>query len=157
MPVRPATRRDIPVMAQVLAASFGPDRLYQVMFPRMDEYWSDYEGAIREYLWVSWYDYRKVLTVSYTEEEEDDDLADDKGGSETTALQWNFYEQVGPFAAQFFSAPHRQIHWALEILAVLPEEQGKGFGRELVVEGLERVRRDPAGHGEAGELPVSVN
>jgi predicted N-acetyltransferase YhbS len=34
---------------------------------------------------------------------------------------------------------------------VSPEHQGKGFGRELVAEGLERARNDPQ-----GEVPVVV-
>ncbi|RMD41551.1 hypothetical protein DV735_g3590, partial [Chaetothyriales sp. CBS 134920] len=162
MPVRPATRRDIPVMAHVVAASFGPDRLYQVMFPRMNEYWADYEAALRDHLWLTWYDYRKVLThkkqrITGVAEWERAGPGWEKavyglwGGRWDPRLLWNFFQQVGPFAAAFFAAPHRQTHWALETLAVLPGEQGKGYGRDLVLEGLERASTDPA-----GDLPVSV-
>jgi ribosomal protein S18 acetylase RimI-like enzyme len=36
-------------------------------------------------------------------------------------------------------------------MAVHPEYQGKGFGRELVQQGLERAKHDPE-----GDLPVCV-
>jgi hypothetical protein len=66
MPVRLATARDIPVMASVLAAAFGPDKLFQVLFPFQREHPGDFERALRESLWLSWYDYGKVLMVSYS-------------------------------------------------------------------------------------------
>ncbi|OQV00858.1 hypothetical protein CLAIMM_06300 [Cladophialophora immunda] len=52
-------------MATVLAAAFGPDRLFQVMFPFQQQHPGDFERALRESLWLSLYDYRKVLMVSY--------------------------------------------------------------------------------------------
>ncbi|OAP56217.1 hypothetical protein AYL99_09396 [Fonsecaea erecta] len=65
MPVRRAVAADIPVMATVLAAAFGPDRLFQVLFPFQQQHPADFERALRESLWLSWYDYQKVLMVSY--------------------------------------------------------------------------------------------
>ncbi|KIY02244.1 uncharacterized protein Z520_02382 [Fonsecaea multimorphosa CBS 102226] len=65
MPVRRAASADIPVMATVLAAAFGPDRMFQVLFPFKQQHPADFERALRESLWLSWYDYRKVLMVSY--------------------------------------------------------------------------------------------
>lgn len=67
MPIRPATRADIPIMATVLAASFSPDRLFQVMFPHQKEHPEAFVQALEEYLWLSWYDYKKLLMVSYHE------------------------------------------------------------------------------------------
>jgi len=64
---------------------------------------------------------------------------------------WNFLPSILPFGRPFFSAPHRQIHWSLEILAIHPDHQGKGYGRELVEQGLERSKCDPE-----GDLPVCV-
>ena len=55
-------------MAQVLAASFGPDSLFQVMFPHQDEYPEDLVTAFRRTLKVSWWDYSKVLMVSYEQD-----------------------------------------------------------------------------------------
>ena len=52
-------------MAQVLAASFGPDPLFQHMFPHREQYPQDFMRALRENLLLSWWDYQKVLTVSY--------------------------------------------------------------------------------------------
>jgi hypothetical protein len=52
-------------MATVLAASFGPDRLFQVFFPYQNEHPQAFVQALEEALWLSWYDYRKVLMVSY--------------------------------------------------------------------------------------------
>ncbi|RMZ85427.1 hypothetical protein DV737_g754, partial [Chaetothyriales sp. CBS 132003] len=242
MPVRPATRRDIPIMAQVMAASFGPDPLFQVFFPLQKKYWSDFEGAIRDNMWLAWYDYTKVLMVSYSDSDDDDDddsvprpslpsseckaAAVDQDtallrpppskreritgvaewertgrgwqwihgawgawdprllvrpvlaffyrlrrrvvGNRAAAISafslrenttgpppltlWNFEEQVGPYISQFFSAPHRQTRWSLNNLAVHPNEQGKGYGRELVAGGFERLTKNDA----EGELPVSV-
>ncbi|KIW10148.1 hypothetical protein PV08_11109 [Exophiala spinifera] len=65
MPVRLATRADMPVMAQVYVASFGPDRLFKVFFPRMDEYPDDFLRAAEEHLWLTWYDYSKIILLSY--------------------------------------------------------------------------------------------
>lgn len=65
--------------------------------------------------------------------------------------QWNFISRILPYAASFFSEPHRQTHWSLEILAVHPDYHGKGYGRELVNYGLERAKSDPE-----GDLPVCV-
>ncbi|ETI29383.1 hypothetical protein G647_01836 [Cladophialophora carrionii CBS 160.54] len=69
MPVRLATARDIPIMASVLAAAFGPDKLFRVLFPFQQEHPEDFERALRESLWLSWYDFRKVLMVSYSSED----------------------------------------------------------------------------------------
>ena len=52
-------------MAQVLGASFGPDKLFQIMFPHQDEYPEDLVTAFRRSLRASWWDYSKVLMVSY--------------------------------------------------------------------------------------------
>ena len=71
---------------------------------------------------------------------------------ENPLTYWNFGPIIVPFIIQFMSAPHRALHWSLEILAVHPNHQGKGYGRELVQHGLEGfVREDPA-----GELPACV-
>lgn len=64
MALRLATKVDIPIMATVLAASFGPDRLFQILFPHQKEYPAAFVQAMEEYLWLSWYDYRKFLVVS---------------------------------------------------------------------------------------------
>ncbi|KAK5943159.1 hypothetical protein PMZ80_004165 [Knufia obscura] len=65
MPIRPARHSDIPIMAQVLGASFGPDRLFQVMFPHQDQYPEDLVTAFRRSLRRAWWDYSKILMVSY--------------------------------------------------------------------------------------------
>jgi hypothetical protein len=65
MPVRLATKDEIPIMAKVLASAFGPDRLFQVMFPHQKEYPDAFIQAMEESLWLSWYDYSKTLVVSY--------------------------------------------------------------------------------------------
>lgn len=64
---------------------------------------------------------------------------------------WNFLPRILPFVAPFFSAPHRQVHWSLEVLAVHPAFQGQGYGRELVEQGLARAKCDPE-----GDLPACV-
>lgn len=76
MPIRPARHSDTPIMAQVLGASFGPDRLFQVMFPHQDEYPEDLVTAFRRSLRRAWWDYSKILMVSYetpSSEPTDDD------------------------------------------------------------------------------------
>ena len=65
MPVRLATGADIPIMASVLSAAFGPDALFKHLFPYQDEYPQDMEAAMRENLWLAFYDAKKVLVVSY--------------------------------------------------------------------------------------------
>lgn len=76
MPIRPATRADIPIMANVLAAAFGPDPFFKVMFPHMAQYPRSFVQALRENLWVSWYDYHKVLMVAYEDEPQESDPED---------------------------------------------------------------------------------
>ena len=222
MPIRPATRDDIPIMAKVLAASFGPDAMFQVMFPYQQQFPESFVQAMRDNLWLSWYDYRKILMVSYdTSNEVQLDVPSEsdallpkivkatapkqritglaewervgKGWERLYGLwgwwdprriikpllstfysfrrrifgnrasvratsenpdplmMWDFVRQVMPYILHFFDAPHRQTHWSLEILAVHPHEQGKGYGKDLVLDGLERSRADPE-----GDLPVCV-
>lgn len=67
MPIRLARWADTGIMADVLAASFGPDRLFEVMFPYKDQHWNDFVKHWRRNLRVSWWDYSKVLMVSYEE------------------------------------------------------------------------------------------
>ena len=66
MPIRLARYSDIPEMSTVLAASFGPDKLFQVMFPNQKQYPEDFVDAFRTRLRESWWDYSRVLMVSYT-------------------------------------------------------------------------------------------
>lgn len=65
MPVRFATKADIPVMATILTAAFGPDRLFQVLFPHQRQHPEAFTRALEENLWLAWYDYKKSLVVSY--------------------------------------------------------------------------------------------
>lgn len=64
MPVRPATKADIPTMAAIMAAAFGPDPLFQVIFPHQSQYLEAFVQAFEDQLWLSWYDYRRCLFVS---------------------------------------------------------------------------------------------
>lgn len=65
-------------MARVLAASFGPDNLFQIMFPHQDEYPEDLVTAFRRSLRVSWWDYSKVLLVSYQDVKDNVEALDDE-------------------------------------------------------------------------------
>lgn len=65
MPIRPARYSDIPIMARVLAASFGPDQLFQIMFPHQNDYPDDFIKAFRRGMRVDWWDYSKALMISY--------------------------------------------------------------------------------------------
>jgi len=83
MPLRLATKADIPIMATVWAAAFGQsDRLFDFMFPNKKEYPQYYEQAAREALWPSYYDYSKVMMVSYEISKGDEE----DQSNETTAL-----------------------------------------------------------------------
>jgi hypothetical protein len=86
MSVRPATKADIPMMAAVLAASFGPDPLFQVMFPSQSQYPQAYVQALEEYLWCCWYDYSKCLFVSYCEDPTEDQPLEEGPGDEQQLL-----------------------------------------------------------------------
>ena len=66
MPTRLAEYSDIPQMSKVLAASFGPDKLFQVMFPHQIAYESDFVDAFQTRLTENWWDYTRVQMVSYT-------------------------------------------------------------------------------------------
>ncbi|EXJ59771.1 hypothetical protein A1O7_03918 [Cladophialophora yegresii CBS 114405] len=232
MPVRLARAGDIPIMASVLAAAFGPDKLFRVLFPHQQEHPGDFERALRESLWLSWYDFRKVLMVSYSYSSGDAPGQKDEGslstGEEKTSLlrspggetitgmaEWErvvhgtaragfgachvngflgwwdprrlmkpllslFYRvrrffvpnkaakrptkadpqeltywMLGPmvfrWGKQFMAGAHRERHWSLEILGVDPRYHGRGYGRELVKQGLEMARSDPE-----GDLPACV-
>jgi len=72
-------------MAQVLTASFGPDKLFQIMFPHQDIYSEDFVTAFRRKLREGWWDYSKVLMVSYeTQTSRVEDLDDEKRALVTT-------------------------------------------------------------------------
>ncbi|KAK5267787.1 hypothetical protein LTR99_009757 [Exophiala xenobiotica] len=86
MSVRPATKADIPIVAAVLAASFGPDPLFQVMFPYQSQYPQAYVQALEEYLWCCWYDYSKCLFVSYYESPTEDQQLEGGPGEEQQLL-----------------------------------------------------------------------
>ena len=46
-----------------------------------------------------------------------------------------------PFISRcYLSPPHRQTHWSLSCLSVLPDYQNRGHGRQLVAWGTERAR-----------------
>lgn len=66
---------------------------------------------------------------------------------------WNFGPSITPFLKPFFDAPHRQVHWSLENLAVHPAHQGQGHGRQLVDRVLQICQSDPV---EDGGPPVCV-
>ncbi|OAP60363.1 hypothetical protein AYL99_05365 [Fonsecaea erecta] len=241
MPVRPATRSDIPAMAEIYAAAFQNDSLFRLLFPHSEQHPDDFVEAARERLSLAWYDFGQILMVSYQASPGDMGQDQDEGsallasgapkqiGSEMVtgfalwervgkgwehvhgawgrwdpresrifptdkacplsssipgllikptvstfysvrryfwpnkaAVQptakdpdpltlWNFVPRILPFCAHFFSAPHRQIRWSLEVLTVHPSHQGKGYGRELVEDGLLRAKKDPS-----GDLPVCV-
>lgn len=53
----------------------------------------------------------------------------------------NVLERAKPFFAHHWSGTRTKA-WSLETLGVKPEYQGRGFGRELVRQGLERARQD---------------
>ena len=74
------------MMAAVLAASFGPDPLLQVMFPYQSQYPGAYVQAVEEYLWCCWYDYSKCLFVSYDETSTDDQQHEEGPGEEQQLL-----------------------------------------------------------------------
>ncbi|EEP76165.1 predicted protein [Uncinocarpus reesii 1704] len=47
-----------------------------------------------------------------------------------------------PFVSHYFSAPYRQTTWTLTALAVLPQYQNRGHGRQLASWGLERAKQE---------------
>ena len=91
MPIRHARWSDIPIMARVLAASFGPDKLFQIMFPYQDEYPEDLVTAFRRSIRVAWWDYSKVLMVSYEEQDTADEYSTSRNGKKeviTGMIEW---------------------------------------------------------------------
>jgi GNAT superfamily N-acetyltransferase len=64
---------------------------------------------------------------------------------------WMLGPMISRFGRQFMGGAHCESHWSLEILGVDPRFQGHGYGRELVEQGLEMARSDPA-----GDLPGCV-
>ncbi|KIY00947.1 uncharacterized protein Z520_03613 [Fonsecaea multimorphosa CBS 102226] len=223
MPIRPATRSDIPAMAEIYAAAFRADPLFRFLFPYVDEHPEAFVQAARENLSVAWWDFGQILMVSYKasqgspgqgQDERTALLASEAAKQDTESLTltgfaqwermgkgwehlhgiwgwwdprllikptvstfyrirryiwpnkaaarptpedpdpltiWNFVPRILPFCGHFFSAPHRQVRWSLEVLGVHPDHQGKGYGRELVEDGLLRAKKDPE-----GDLPVCV-
>jgi hypothetical protein len=70
MSIRPASLRDIPSLSYILTQSFGPDPLFKHLFPYQSQYPADFERALRESLYISFFDYRKSIFVSYLPEED---------------------------------------------------------------------------------------
>jgi GNAT superfamily N-acetyltransferase len=87
MPIRPATKADIPTCAKILAAAFGPDPLFQVTFPHQKEHPEAFVQAMEEHLWLAWWDYSKVLMVSYYLESKSDATATtNEAGKDATTV-----------------------------------------------------------------------
>lgn len=91
-------------MARVLAASFGPDELFQVLFPYQDQYPEDLVTALRRNLQVSWWNYSKILMVSYEDKQSSniEDLDDEeqhisvhRGGKKEIITGLCEWERVG--------------------------------------------------------------
>lgn len=53
------------MMARIQAISFGPDKLFQVLFPHQQMHPDDMERAFKYSLQAAWWDYSQVLLVSY--------------------------------------------------------------------------------------------
>lgn len=51
-------------------------------------------------------------------------------------------ERSFPFIAHYWRSPERVENWYLQLCGSGPEFQGKGYGRELVVWGLQRAKRE---------------
>ena len=73
MPIRQAHHSDIPQLAEILAASFGPDKLFQVTFPFQNEHPEYLVRAFRQKLIESWWSNRKVVMCSYCMEKKEED------------------------------------------------------------------------------------
>jgi hypothetical protein len=73
MPIRPALLSDIPSLSYILTQSFGPDPLFRHLFPYQSQYPNDFERALRESLYISFFDYRKSVFVSYLPYPDEDD------------------------------------------------------------------------------------
>lgn len=222
MPIRQASYADIPAIARVFAASFGPDELFQIMYPYQDEYYEDFVTVLRRKLREHWWNYSMVLMVSYLEDakQEEQQVVDDEVSDERRALlassppppksekhnqiitgaavwqregpgwetlwhaygRWdprllvrqlltwrhalsdwlrpcraaarpsshdpdpvhlgNLTPRLAPFAELFLRDAHAPRHWSLEMLAVHPRHQGRGFGRALAERGLRWARDD---------------
>jgi len=72
MPIRVARHSDIPRLAEVRAASFGPDAFVQFLVPHMHEHYQDFVGLLRRRIRESWWNYAKITYVSY-------EIVDDEG------------------------------------------------------------------------------
>jgi len=126
MPLRPAAKVDIPAMATILAASFGPDPLFQFKFPCQSQHPEVFAQAFRGNLWLSWYDYKKLLLVSYetsdggpVQESSEHDSLLSKGSSNVEAKEFITgiaeWERVGKGWEHLYGAwgwwdPRKKVH-----------------------------------------------
>lgn len=131
MPIRPATKADIPSMAAIMAASFGPDPLFQVMFPHQSQYPEAFVQAFEEYLWLSWYDYKRCLLVSYHETSTDVDQGHQLGETEDG--------RRGGEAEPLLPPKTRSIARKNEVLTGVAELERVGSGWEHVYGIWERL------------------
>ena len=85
-------------MAQVLAASFGPDKLFQVMFPHKDRYPEDFVDGFQTRLYESYWDYSRVLMISYTTDRESHGEKEVTGMAEWQRVEVGRIKVWGPWA-----------------------------------------------------------
>lgn len=65
MPIRFATRRDLPAIAETFAAAFREEELHVYFFPHHKEYPEDHARAWYQVLLVRWWNYDHTWLVSY--------------------------------------------------------------------------------------------
>jgi hypothetical protein len=96
MPIRRATRADIPAMIELRIAAFAQDAMFRILYPHQDEHPQAYRQDLTDRLWQAWYNFSVLLTVAY-ELVDRNDLA---GGDATSSQQelitgWAQWKRAG--------------------------------------------------------------
>lgn len=70
MPIRYAHRSDVPVAADIIAAAISSDELGPILFPNREQHPEAVPLAFLQYVQPSYWDYSKVMLVSYAKPDE---------------------------------------------------------------------------------------
>ncbi|BGP19236.1 hypothetical protein JCM10213_007029 [Rhodosporidiobolus nylandii] len=152
----PCTLSDVPSLAPVYHAAFGPTRVNRYCFPNVTaeamDAWlcprfsnilkrRDEQGERTEILLAKRGDAVLGFALSAFSPAFD--------GTAQEQTKRTFPEGAELDRAQAFmakldahKAAIKEAHWSLDILAVLPEAQGQGVGKALVLRVLERAKED---------------
>ncbi|KAI4760951.1 hypothetical protein E4T52_15563 [Aureobasidium sp. EXF-3400] len=167
MPVRPATWADLKPGARIAALAFGEDEfLGAALHPHRAKHPKGFERFFLHDLYIDYFVARTRILVSFPNNQPDtitgmavwSRLGDGGKHMETCnpgftdsfirpnraadSAVWRDMEDSDPGVEEYSAKPEYKENWDLQLLFQSPQYQGRGFGKELVAEGLAWAKQE---------------